>query len=426
MRGVAPSLLLIALAGCNQYEMFRLTGFEQDSFSNKADILFVVDNSDSMVENASSLAVNFGGFIDKIAARQNELATEDLNDAVDNYTTYTTDRAAYMNFQFGITTTDVDATYGELYGKPKPKLINRDDEDVAGEFNKALLCEATCFRDVASDPGYDCGDPLVEVSSQYLNCVCGAGKWEEQCGSGREEGVEAVFMAMCRAVPNPPSVCFEEFTIGDEDFPALFSDADILTNEGLMRDRATFMPIIVTDEGDDSRRMSRADPIPDYYESLFQMFGVHMSWVVIGPTLDDNFELDCPGTATDWGTVRYEYFVQNTNGLKINIQDPNCNPAGFGPALDKLGVLLQSLLSSFALQSVPQEDTIMVFVDGEEVPRAEVVRTDDFGLDAYDSGWVYRPDDNSIAFHGDAIPPNDADVKVYYEPLDGMPRDLPF
>ncbi len=142
--------------------------------------------------------------------------------------------------------------------------------------------------------------------------------------------------------------------------------------------------------------------------------------------MDDQFELTCPGTATDWGAIRYEYFVQTTNGLKISVHTPDCEPADFEPALDQLGELLSSLLSSFSLQSIPKAETIMVFVDGVEIEQSEITATDNYGLDIYSSGWQYQPEDNSILFHGSAIPPNDADVKVYYEPLDGMPRELPF
>ena len=40
---------LSAVTGCNQYEPFRITGFEQENFNNNADIVFVIDNSDSML-----------------------------------------------------------------------------------------------------------------------------------------------------------------------------------------------------------------------------------------------------------------------------------------------------------------------------------------------------------------------------------------
>ena len=41
-------VLLSLLAGCNSYEIFALAGYEQASFSNDADVVFVIDNSNSM------------------------------------------------------------------------------------------------------------------------------------------------------------------------------------------------------------------------------------------------------------------------------------------------------------------------------------------------------------------------------------------
>ena len=47
----------------SKVEFFHLAGYEQESFSNDADILFVIDNSSSMKEEAQSLGNNFNVFI---------------------------------------------------------------------------------------------------------------------------------------------------------------------------------------------------------------------------------------------------------------------------------------------------------------------------------------------------------------------------
>ena len=70
---------------CQKSSFFHLAGYEQESFSNDADILFVIDNSSSMKEEAQSLGNNFNVFINLFAS--NEGATEStrsLSDAVDN------------------------------------------------------------------------------------------------------------------------------------------------------------------------------------------------------------------------------------------------------------------------------------------------------------------------------------------------------
>src|SRR5687767_11120716 len=95
------SVLVLGLAaGCNRYDLFRLTGYEQASFSNKADVLFVVDNSPSMAEVSEELAVNYSGFIEDIEATTSTLTYEGLADAVANYVQYVQAPGAYVDYSF--------------------------------------------------------------------------------------------------------------------------------------------------------------------------------------------------------------------------------------------------------------------------------------------------------------------------------------
>lgn len=392
MRPTLPLVALLLASGCNRYELFRLSGYQQDSFSNRADILFVIDNSGSMLPFAQDLAANFEGFVRQLSSVEEEIVREDLGDAVDNYIAYAQNPGAYVDYQLGITTTDIDATAGQLLGTPK--VLKRGEDRLAQKFVATLLDEATC-----------------EI---------------EPCGTATEEPLEAAFLAMCRSVPNPPTDCFEDIAVGNYTWPATLNQNDIESNKGFLRDRSTFLPVIVTDEGDASRRMAQGNVIADDYLELTSRFNRHVSWVVIGPPTDDQHEPTCPSFSPDWGTVRYEFLIQQSNGLKIDILDPqSCEPNDFETALTALGNLLQTLLTSFPLDSVPVESTILVFVEGEQVQRAEESDFDDFGLPTLTAGWEYQPDTNSIRFYGDAIPANDAKVEVYYEPIDGMPRSIP-
>lgn len=394
MRLVSPLLLLpLVLMGCNRYELFRLSGYEQDSFSNRADILFVIDNSDSMAPIANDLADNFETFVDRLSSVEDQTVRDDLGDAVTNYVDYIQEPGAYVDYQLGITTTDVDATGGALLGQPK--ILKRGDDRLAKKFTDTLLDEATC------DNG-------------------------NNCGSATEEPIEATFLAMCRSVPNPPVECFEEIQVGDDTFPPTLQQNDTMSNGEFLRNRSTFLPVIVTDEGDASRRMSQGSVIADDYLDLTSRFNRHVAWVVIGPPTNADNTPICPSPSPDWGTVRFEFLIQKSNGEKIDILNPNgCEPADFGKSLEQLGDLLQSLLTSFPLNSVPVVDTILVFVDGEQVDQAVESGVDEFGLPKLSAGWEYQPDTNSIRFYGAAIPPNDAKVEVFFEPIDGMPRAIP-
>lgn len=370
--------LLLLLAGCNQYDLFRVAGYQQESFTNNADILFIVDNSGSMQEENQALIDNLGVFIEELAATTGASSSNGLPDAVDNYIEFSARRTRFINFRIGVSSTDVGEHRGALFG-PDP-VVAFGEDNVVDNF-EAAVSEAAVLG-----------------------------------GSGNEEGLEAVFMAMCRAVENPPEPCWDPI---DE-----FTEDDVLTNEGLLREHSAFIPVIVSDEGDVSRRrdsgLSGVDDTPDEYESLYRLFGKRMGWAVIGPEPGV-----CEGSTPvpAWTAHRYEYFVEDTDGIWVPIStgEPECGVTDFAAALRQIGELINRLLDTFPLQAVPDPDTILVYVDGKEVDKAEPD-----GEGGWTSGWSYDPDENAVTFHGSAVPGFDANVGIYYLPVSGEPRDLPF
>lgn len=417
-RPFVPGLLLLGLAplvACNDADFFRVAGYQQESFSNRSDILFVIDNSASMSDESQALAVSFDSFINELADAADDFTTDGLHDAVGNYIDFVSNRSAFIDYQLGITTTDVPAHGGGLRGSPD--FLIKGDPDLVGDFDANLLCHAACITDnIPSDPTYQCGDPLGDqVTRQYLDCACGT-QFPENCAEiGDEEGFEAVFLAMCRAVDNPPPDCFVDSPI---------TEADIGSNEGFIRENSTIIPVIVTDEGDDSRRLASNDPAIDDYLELFAEFPNRLSFAVIGPG-----HPQCQVGVTSWGQARYKAMVEATGGMFINIAEPDatgtCRTVSFGDALEQLGGLLRSLLDAFPLQAVPDVDTIVVVIDNEPVDRAVQVEGSD-GVLTWSDGWSYRQADNTVVLHGSAIPDYNADVRVYYLPAQGTPRDLPF
>ncbi|HMV69058.1 MAG TPA: hypothetical protein PKA64_19585, partial [Myxococcota bacterium] len=111
MRAAALWVLFPALSACNTYDWFRLTGYIQEGYTNKADILFVIDNSTSMTDESSDLATNFSAFIEPFADEQPP-ADPSLTNDVDRFLAFVNDRAANVNYQLGITTTDVSEVSG--------------------------------------------------------------------------------------------------------------------------------------------------------------------------------------------------------------------------------------------------------------------------------------------------------------------------
>ena len=440
-RYLLSALALLGLSSCNRYELFRVAGYEQTSYSNEVEILFVVDNSVSMFDESSSLALNFNAFIERLVDPEQGAAqtTETLTDAVDNYIQYVTERGRFLDYQLAVTTTSADpgsnqdpGDAGTLVGSPD--VIGPDiTADVEGTFQTTVLCDATCWPGacvddeddscVPYDPEYECGDPPDDISWEYLDCVCGDDWSPPACGSGTEEGLESAFIALCRAVDDPPAACY--------DAGSPFESGDELSNAGLVREDSTVIVVIVTDEGDNSRRLSQGDEDPDVYLQLFDEFDNRITFVVIGPNYDEEARtFTCnSGGATTWGTLRYQTAAELTDGFFSSIAEEDatgeCVQSDFAAHLEALGDLLNNLLNLFPLQSVPDPDTIVVFVDNVEIFETECV-LDDAGDTICGDGWTYDPAENAIEFHGSDIPDYNARVRIFYRPLTDMPRSLPF
>jgi hypothetical protein len=428
---------LLLLAGCNAYEIFRVTGFEQANFTNDADILFVIDNSSSMQEESEALARNFDGFIAKLTSTDGaNPATATLADAVGNYIREHEGDSLFIDYQLGITTTSVIYSGGDEPAGIEPgeggllvgPVITRGQDDAAGEFSRQLLCEATCWSSatMASDPSYACGDPLgEEMTVEYLDCLCGADEWKGHCGAGQEMGIEAGLMGLCRAAPNPPASCYEF----PDNAPIAFQEGDEGSNTGFMREDANSIVVIVTDEGDDSpRKEGTGDTDVEPYLDVFSEFPNIVRFAIIGPPYDGS-NGDCLDGAQPWAVERYQNVAAGTGGIYVDLTDAanGCTPNDFGANLEQLGDLLSQLQTIFPLQSVPDAATIRAWVDGKEVLRSIVTEgSEETGDAVYGDGWSYDAAYNAVRFNGAAVPGFNADVRIYYRPLAGMPRELPF
>jgi hypothetical protein len=120
-----------------------------------------------------------------------------------------------------------------------------------------------------------------------------------------------------------------------------------------------------------------------------------------------------------------------TGGFYRNIAEEvegdACQVSNFDSYLRDLGALLANLDTAFQLQSVPDVSTIRVWIDDVEVPASPVLEGEAGQPDAvYGDGWSYDPAQNSVTFWGEWIPGYNADVDIFYLPLSGAPRELPF
>ncbi len=437
-------LLPLLLLGCNRYALFNQAGYEQAAFSNSADILFVIDNSASMPEETAALGANFDSFILQLTSSAGaEPETETLSDAVGNYITYTAERGKFLDYSLAITTTSagdngdgvVDpGEGGRFIGAP----VVKGDEDLANTFRDQLLCETAYWNPefipdgetmetCEEPPKDDNGNPYV--TEAYLDCRCGSRQaWLDNLdGAGNEEPFESAFLALCRAAEEPPEACFDPIGVFGQDLPGA-----IEANEGWLRKGSTVLIVTVSDEGDGSRRLSQTDDEAQVYADAFAEFDNTVKWVSIGPGIDpETGGTICTDGVPTQSVERLQWTAEQTGGfyrdIEVEAEGGLCEVSDFARYLEDIGGLLANLVTAFQLQSVPDVSTIQVWIDGEEVPEAPLTGGSEGQADAtYGDGWSYDPAQNAVVFWGSWIPGYNADVEIYYRPLTGNPRELPF
>ena len=116
-------LLMLLGTGCNQHEYFNIAGYVQADYSNDADVIFIIDNSQSMVDESASLALNFNAFIETLTSEEGAAqSTEGLSDAVDNAVDASQERGRFIDYQLGITTTTAKIVGGESAVLPSSSM----------------------------------------------------------------------------------------------------------------------------------------------------------------------------------------------------------------------------------------------------------------------------------------------------------------
>jgi hypothetical protein len=398
-------VIALRLLGCNRYTFLVVEGDDIGTVSDDVDVLFVLDASESMVAQSASLGAHLTRFVRDLPGEGGTPAGDGLSGVVAEYVARVAEPGRLSDFQFGVTTTDAAALRGGLLGDPA--VLARGDEGLADALIGNLLCDAACFPQESSLPsesGSACGDPTIEG----LDCLCGSGEWIGHCGANREEPLEAVLLAACRAVDEPPDVCF--------DLPELFTAADVGSNAGLLRPGATFMPVVITDEGDDSRREPMTEPLPRAYQDALRAFGIPVTWVVLGPMLDDAGQPECGGAVASWGVERFDALVSASGGLKASVHSAGCGPADLRPALESLGAVIGGARGAVPLIGDPQPDSIRVAVEARTIAPSEPAGRDPFGLQLWSDGFRWVEADHQVLLHGDAVPEAGDLVRVWYLP----------
>ncbi len=418
------------------------------------DLVLAIDNSPSMWSQATYLLAD----LEDIEGWSNM----DLNVAITSVS---------VNPTAGWTSGVDPGEAGTWVGEPAV-LNNMSSSEFLYTLRSTLACQLTCWDnddEVLSDPTYsgtvgDCSMPDAGVTSEYLDCLCADAytdpslSWTTNniCYSGTEQHMESAALALCRAVDDPPDTCWDYLPTSQSPEEATGS------NSGFLRSGVKTFVVVVSDAGDQSQRFPIGEDSTDEYMSLFDELGLDVTVVAMGPPYicDDDGQCtnDCASGSTTLNEIKrlmsavdmsggeYYYIAEpagpcddgidsDEDGLNED-EDPDCVGDGssgstggdnecftadFEQNLTDLGKLLIDLQTAFELQSIPDESTIRVYVDDGPVPKA-TEPTEDGG---YKSGWSYDPSFNAVVFWGKDIPAYNANVSIYYRPLDGTPRDFP-
>lgn len=180
-------------------------------------------------------------------------------------------------------------------------------------------------------------------------------------------------------------------------------------NRDFLRSDA-FLAVVIIDNEDDFSGNGRCagcnvsgrynaptlDAVTVYKDLLDNLTGTSGATARYNVSAMTQIATPCQGGAN---MVRIMELVDMTNGVLGDICQDD-----FGPSLELISEHISTLSSQFFLKRTPIESTITVKVDGNLVPNDT------------NNGWTYSSEANSIQFHGSAIPAQDSQIYVDFDP----------
>ena len=255
-----------------------------------------------------------------------------------------------LDFHVGVVTTDTDNPdeNGKLVGLTAdgPTIVTSEDPDYVGDFQK-----------------------LIKV---------GTG------GSDKERGIDASLKALS-----------EPLISG--------------YNDGFVREGATLSIIYVSDENDCTDRGALAgnDSTAACYDNVQSLVSMKtlideakalktdgsriLASSIVGPEIVENCDGAKPG-------FRYTAMAEAFGGVQGSICEND-----FSTIMERLGLQVSGVMTSFQLTYPAVEDTLEVYVDDVLVEADPV------------NGWTYDEVYWILEFNGEGVPPRGAEIRAYYE-----------
>ena len=421
LRAGLVALPLALLLGCPEYTLRpneQTDVFLQET-RNVVDILLVVDNSCSMIDEQEKLADNFQAFIDAFAG-------------VD------------VDYHIGVTTTDMEQEHHQGRLRCSADVVGAEEGPFTIEtlVNDTLILDfgegpinatipsgdytATALADwiswqspmadyafaVASDAEelwitteLPCAEAYIEVGGGTINDTLGIDEGYSMTG----------VQVITTATENPAAHFAANVHVGDRGsgfeqglqgaFHALSEPLVSEENGDFLRDDAALSLVFVSDEEDQS-----PDPVSYYLDFYYAVKSPVEGWeayrddtilnisAVVGDIPDGCEQASGEDVYPASPGYRYVDLAQRTGG----VHDSICNE-DFSPLVHELGLNISGLRSEFHLSKFPDELTLVVRV-GPEGEVAEEIQ----------EGWIYDCEQNRIVFDGEHIPPSLHRIEVAY------------
>lgn len=390
--GLAGQFLLACEKGDRSYSLLSdVNIFQQEkSSTNKVDIVWLVDGSGTMVNHQSNLAANFDNFINQF-----------VNKGFD-YNIVVAGTDAWLR--------EVNYSGGSCGANPNP----------SGSPNTMYVSSADCqptvstygqltqFRDgdiygaINGSPGLRSGKYLISSAMMSPLEVIQTFATNVKTGTRADGHRESAFQSL-RSVLRRNS-----------DGTAGYNGETHTVLSQFRRPDAFLAVIVVTDEEDQSRKQngttyaSNSEFTTDFLTFLDGYTGSsanNRKYNVSGIVLEDinNCQYGLHPQATQGD--RYVSIADASRGIIGNICSPD-----FSTQLQGIADRIATLATRFQLSREPVPSTIQIWVNGQAVPESTT------------NGWSYYTETNGaessyfIEFHGDAVPPEGAQIAVDFDP----------
>ena len=185
------------------------------------------------------------------------------------------------------------------------------------------------------------------------------------------------------------------------------------------RNDAFLAVIIISDEEDFSRNNPAINgcsgsPIPDdcqeqnlrpvseyvnYLDTFTSSSSTDRKYSVNTIGIFDEVCMAANPSSSDHMGLRYAEIASFTNGVTGSICDTN-----FSQNLNDIQSRIAELSTQFRLNRVPIVSSIVVNINGVDIPQNAT------------NGWTYNATNNSIVFHGTAIPAQGAAIQIVFDP----------